>query len=52
MKIAAAKAIASYLSEEQLKPDYIIPSVLDKGVSRAVAEAVAKAARKSGVATL
>lgn len=50
MKIAAAKAIASYLSEEQLKPDYIIPSALDKGVSRAVAEAVAKAARKSGVA--
>lgn len=52
MKIAAANAIASYLSEEQLKPDYIIPSALDKGVSMAVAEAVAKAARKSGVATL
>lgn len=52
MKVAAAKAIASFVSDEQLKPDYIIPSALDKGVARAVAEAVAEAARKSGAATL
>lgn len=52
MKIAAAKAIASFVSEEQLKPDYIIPSALDKGVAMVVAKAVAEAARKSGVATL
>lgn len=52
MKIAAAKAIASFVSEGQLKPDYIIPSALDKGVAKAVAAAVAEAARKSGAATL
>lgn len=52
MKIAAARAIASFVSDDQLKPDYIIPSALDKGVAKAVAEAVAEAARKSGVAAL
>lgn len=50
MKIAAAKAIASLVSEEQLKPDYIIPSALDKDVAKAVAREVADAARRSGVA--
>lgn len=50
MKIAAAKAIASFVSEEQLKPDYIIPSALDKDVAKAVARTVADAARRSGVA--
>lgn len=50
MKIAAAKAIASFVKEEQLKPDYIIPSALDKDVAKAVAREVAAAARRSGVA--
>ena len=52
MKIAAAHAIADYIPTAQLTPEYIIPSALDKGVSRAVAVAVAAAARESGVARL
>jgi malate dehydrogenase (oxaloacetate-decarboxylating) len=50
MKIAAAKAIASFVTEDKLSADYIIPSALDKNVAKAVAEAVAKAARDTGVA--
>lgn len=50
MKIAAARAIASVISEAELHPDYIIPSVFNPKVSRAVARAVVKAAVKSGVA--
>jgi len=50
MKIAAARAIASFVSDDQLNAEYIIPSVLDKKVAAAVAEAVAQAAKKSGVA--
>jgi malate dehydrogenase (oxaloacetate-decarboxylating) len=50
MKIAAAKAIADYIPADQLSPDYIIPSPLDKGVAKAVAAATAAAARMSGVA--
>ena len=49
MKIAAAKAIASLVSDEELKPDYIIPAPFDKRVAPAVAEAVKKAAIKTGV---
>lgn len=52
MKIAAAEAIASCVKEEQLRPDYIIPSALDRDVARVVAKAVAGAARRSGVAVL
>ena len=52
MKIAAAKAIADYIPEEALRPDYIIPSALDKNVAKAVAQAVAQAARDSGVARI
>ena len=52
MKIAAAKAIASFVSDDQLNADYIIPSALDKNVAAAVAKAVAKAAKESGVARL
>lgn len=52
MKLAAAYAIASLVPAEQLKPGYIIPSPLDKAVGAAVAEAVAQAARKSGVARI
>lgn len=52
MKIAAAYAIASFVTEDKLKPDYIIPSALDRNVAAAVAKAVADAARKSGVARI
>lgn len=50
MKIAAAKAIAGLISEEELTEEYVIPVAFDERVGKAVAEAVAKAARKSGVA--
>ncbi len=52
MKIAAAKAIAGFVTEDKLSADYIIPSALDKTVAQAVAKAVAEAARKSGVARI
>ncbi|MCX8130767.1 MAG: NAD-dependent malic enzyme [Clostridia bacterium] len=52
MKIAAAKAIASLVSEAELKPDYVIPAPFDPRVGKAVAEAVAKAARDTGVARI
>ena len=50
MKIAAAKAIAGLIAEEELTEEYVIPAAFDERVGKAVAEAVAKAARKSGVA--
>ena len=50
MKIAAAKAIASFVTNDKLSADYIIPSALDRNVAKAVAEAVAQAARDTGVA--
>jgi malate dehydrogenase (oxaloacetate-decarboxylating) len=50
MKLAAARAIASVVREEHLSEDYIVPSVFDKHVVRAVSHAVARAARESGVA--
>ncbi|MDW8304690.1 MAG: malic enzyme-like NAD(P)-binding protein [Acidobacteriota bacterium] len=50
MKLAAAKAIASIISEDELHPDYIIPSVFDKRVVMAVAKEVVEAAYKTGVA--
>ena len=52
MKIAAAKAIADFVTEDKLTADYIIPSALDRNVAKAVAEAVAKAAVETGVARL
>lgn len=52
MKIAAAKAIASMVSDEELRPDYVITDVFDKRVADAVAEAVAQAARDTGVARI
>ncbi len=52
MKIAAAKAIADFVSEEELSADYIIPSALNKAVAAKVAEAVAQAARDTGVARI
>lgn len=52
MKIAAAYAIAGLVSDEELKPDYILPAAFDPRVKDAVAGAVAEAARKSGVARI
>ncbi|MCI8331953.1 MAG: NAD-dependent malic enzyme [Clostridiales bacterium] len=52
MKIAAAYAIADFVKDDQLSADYIIPSALDRSVAKAVAAAVAKAAKESGVARL
>lgn len=52
MKLAAAYAIAGLIDEEALTPEYIIPSPFDPRVAKAVAEAVAKAARETGVARI
>jgi malate dehydrogenase (oxaloacetate-decarboxylating) len=50
MKLAAAEAIASIVTAKDLRPDYIIPSVFNKGVVKSVAAAVMKAAQETGVA--
>ncbi|MER2109685.1 MAG: malic enzyme-like NAD(P)-binding protein [Desemzia incerta] len=52
MKVAAAKAIADMIPEEELSEDYIIPDALNKKVAEQVAEYVAQAARNTGVATI
>jgi malate dehydrogenase (oxaloacetate-decarboxylating) len=52
MKIAAAQAIAALISDAELSPDYVIPAPFDVGVGKAVAVAVAQAARDSGVARI
>jgi len=52
MKMAAAKALADLISPEELSADYIIPKAFDPRVGKAVASAVADAARKSGVARI
>ena len=52
MKIAAAYAIASLVSDDELKPDYILPYAFDKRIKDTVASAVAEAARKDGVARI
>jgi malate dehydrogenase (oxaloacetate-decarboxylating) len=48
MKLAAADAISRSVSEDELSPNYIIPSVFNKQVVQLVAEEVAKAAQKEG----
>jgi malate dehydrogenase (oxaloacetate-decarboxylating) len=50
MKLAAAEAIAGIIPDDHLSEDYIVPSVFDRRVVRAVARAVARAAQQSGVA--
>ena len=52
MKVAAARALAGLISDEELSADYIIPAAFDKRVGPAVAAAVAQAARDSGVARI
>jgi malate dehydrogenase (oxaloacetate-decarboxylating) len=50
MKMAAAQAIASIVRDDELREDYIIPSVFNREVAPAVAAAVAEEARSSGTA--
>ena len=50
MKMAAAKALAELITDEELTPERIIPEAFDPRVGKAVAAAVAQAARDSGVA--
>ncbi len=50
MKLAAARAIAGVIGESELGPEYIVPSVFNRTVSHAVADAVAGAAIESGIA--
>ncbi|MBA2341456.1 MAG: NAD-dependent malic enzyme [Pyrinomonadaceae bacterium] len=50
MKLAAAHAIAAIIADDELNPEYIIPSVFDKRVAKAVASSVEEAARRTGVA--
>ena len=52
MKVAAAEALASLVSDEELCADYIIPKAFDPRVAPAVSKAVAEAARRSGVARI
>lgn len=50
MKMAASYAIASLVEDSERTADYILPKAFDPRVGKAVAKAVAEAARKSGVA--
>jgi malate dehydrogenase (oxaloacetate-decarboxylating) len=50
MKVAASRALATVIPEDELGPEYIIPSVFNRDVTPAVAEAVAAAAEQDGVA--
>jgi len=50
MKLAAAHAIAETIAEDELHPDYIVPSVFDRRVGEAVAKKVEEAAYETGVA--
>ncbi|WP_202709229.1 NAD(P)-dependent malic enzyme [Sporosalibacterium faouarense] len=52
MKIQAAYAIASIISEEELKEDYVIPDAFDKRIVERVSTAVSKAAKETGVARI
>lgn len=52
MKIAAARALAGLITDEELSAEYIIPKAFDPRVGQTVAAAVAKAARDTGVARI
>lgn len=52
MKVAAVEAIAMLIKEDELRADYVIPNPFDERVAPAVAKAVAKAAKKTGVARI
>ncbi|MEJ7616713.1 MAG: malic enzyme-like NAD(P)-binding protein, partial [Pyrinomonadaceae bacterium] len=50
MKLAAATAIASIITDAELQADYIVPSVFDKRVVDAVSRETEEAAYRTGVA--
>src|SRR3954468_1456997 len=50
MKLAAARAIAAVIPESDLGPEYIVPSVFNRAVAPAVAEAVGNSAIQTGIA--
>jgi malate dehydrogenase (oxaloacetate-decarboxylating) len=50
MEVAAARALAEVVAPDELEADYIVPSVFNRTVTPAVAQAVAEAAERSGVA--
>jgi malate dehydrogenase (oxaloacetate-decarboxylating) len=50
MKVAAGNALAGVIAEDELGPEYVIPSVFNREVAPAVAAAVAEAAVRAGVA--
>ncbi len=52
MKMAAAQAIASLVSQDELNPDYILPMAFDPRIGKSVAKAVAEAAKKTGAARI
>ena len=52
MKLAAAEALAGLISDDELSADYIIPKAFDPRVGKAVAAAVADAARRTGIARI
>ena len=52
MKVTAAKAIASVVSDEELNPEYIIPDVFDPRVADVVAKAVSDEAIRLGIARI
>ncbi len=52
MKMAAVYALADLVSSDELSPEYILPKAFDNRIAPAVAKAVAKAARESGVARI
>ena len=52
MKLAAAQALSSLVADDELNEEYILPQAFDPRVGEAVAKAVAKAAKESGVARL
>ena len=52
MKMAAARGIAEIVGEDELREDYIIPSVFNRGVADAVAAAVADQAKRQGAASV
>ncbi len=52
MKRAASLAIAGLVTEEELRPEYVIPQAFDRRVGPAVAKAVAEAAVRTGVARI
>jgi malate dehydrogenase (oxaloacetate-decarboxylating) len=50
MKLAAAQGIADVVTDDDLAEDYIIPSVFNRDVAPAVAEAVVEEAKRAGLA--